>query len=233
MSGILGHRGLLMAQEVASGDPHWANVVSLLHLDGANGGTTFTDQKGKTWSAAGNAQTTTSRFVFGGASLLLDGSGDYIGTGANADFAPGTGDFTNECWIYRTVTSAEQFVLCMRSYSGGRPGNILSLQNGYPAHSTGAVWLTSSIIAPLNEWCHVAVSRSSSVLKIFVNGVQGYSGTDTTNYSGTNRTFRIGANDDLATPAYFTGNIDDVRITKGVARYTSDFTPPTAPFPDF
>lgn len=101
---------LLMAasKKRAVRDPHFANVVSLLHFEGSNGSTTFTDVKGKIWTAAGNAQiSTTSKSgnfaevppyppIMGTANLALDGAGDFISTPDSPDFALGSGPFTVE-----------------------------------------------------------------------------------------------------------------------------------------
>ncbi|MGE3298622.1 MAG: phage tail protein, partial [Porticoccaceae bacterium] len=76
----------------AGEDPYWNNVVALLHMDGTNGSTTFTDQKGHTFTATGNAQISTAQSKFGGASALFDGTGDLVSSADHADWALGAGD---------------------------------------------------------------------------------------------------------------------------------------------
>jgi hypothetical protein len=84
-----------------------------------------------------------------------------------------------------------------------------------------------------NTWYHFAACRSGSTLKLFVDGVEEYSGTDTTDYTSS-ASFNAGDRQDLDPFGQYPldGYIDDLRITKGVARYTANFTPPTAAFPD-
>src|SRR3990167_5787652 len=76
-----------------------ADTKLLLHMDGADASTTFTDEVGHVFTPAGNAQIDTAQSKFGGASGLFDGTGDYITTPNSADFDPGTGSFTAEMWI--------------------------------------------------------------------------------------------------------------------------------------
>lgn len=97
------------AYDVSAGtnDPFFSSVKTLLHCDGADAGTTFTDVIGNTWTANGNAQIDTAQFKFGTASGLGDGTGDSIDTPSNAGFAAGTGDCTYETFIrFASVASA-------------------------------------------------------------------------------------------------------------------------------
>lgn len=98
---------LRRAMMAGGGDPYWANVVSLLHMDGANGSTTFTDQKGKTWTPNGNVQISTAQSVFGGSSAAFDGVNDSLSIASHADFGFGTGDWTVECFVRQTTTAAQ------------------------------------------------------------------------------------------------------------------------------
>src|SRR5690606_34123168 len=81
----------------SSTDPYWSSVSSLLHFNGSNGSTTFTDEKGVGWTASGDAEISTAQSKFGGSSLSLDGTGDWLDA-SNAGFTFGTGDFTIEAW---------------------------------------------------------------------------------------------------------------------------------------
>ena len=86
----------------SSGDEYFGSVSLLLHMDGSNGSTSFTDSSsnGFTITASGDAQITTTDPKFGTGCLTLDGTGDYLSTPADAAFAFGTNDFTVECWVY-------------------------------------------------------------------------------------------------------------------------------------
>lgn len=214
----------------AAADPSWNNVISLLHLNGANGSTLIQDDKGKGWVANGTAKIDTTRSRFGGASLLLDGTGfgiystDVTGTG------PGSGDFTYECFVYRTNTiTTEQVLVCLRNAAISSFGNTLAIKNGYLAFSNGTNWTTSSSVVPLNAFAHVAVARASGTLRMFIDGAVVYQGTIANNFPDPDRIV-VGAYDNSLSYT-FTGSIDEVRLTNGVARYVAAFTPPAAPFP--
>jgi len=184
------------------------------------------DRAGKTVVVHGNAKLSTAVKKFGTASLALDGTGDYLSVASQPDFAFGTGDFTIEGWFYRT-NAALATLIDFRPISGTTPYQQLNLSStGVLRYAVnGATVITGSSLT-LNTWVHVAVSRAGSSTKLFVNGTQsGSTYTDTNNYS-VNYSLTIGATN-LGVAAY-AGYIDDVRITKGVARYTATFTLPTA-----
>ena len=218
----------LMSVASSAGDPNFANVVSLLHFDGVDGSTTFTDVKGRTWTRTGNAQIDTDQSRFGGASLLI-APGDSLETAASADFAFGTGDFTIEFFARRRVAGTVNYDWCTFGpnwdiYSG--PGGAILLWNG-----SANLLVSASDVLTVGNWHHVAVTRESGTVRMFVDGVQrgGNSTGNTVNFTS-------------AQPVYvgfyppnlrrLDGHIDELRITAGVARYTANFTPPTAPFPD-
>ena len=151
-------------------------------------------------------------------SAYFDGTGDSLLIPSNTSHALGTRDFTIEMWVYNNSTTNRLLSYATTTspilYLNG--SNFLLYEN----YGIGTV-LTSSIAVPLNTWAHIAVCRSSGVSKIFINGVQGASGADTNNW-GQNGIY-IGV--DLST-TYMTGYISDLRIVKGTAVYTGNFTPP-------
>lgn len=214
------------------GDPYWADVSSLLHFDGPNGSTTFTDETGKSWSAAGNAQLSTTGPKFGSACGLFDGTGDYISTTSHADFGFGAGDFTIEGWAYRTATG-DRCIFDNRNGSSTGIGVYATVSaggtGGLAVASNTAVMARAPDTTPSASWYHWAVARSGTTLRGFVNGVQELSVTDSRTYASSAPCV-IGAT--YLAGAGFSGRLDEIRITKGVARYTSAFTPPTAPFPN-
>jgi len=217
-------------------DSNYANVALLLHCDGSDGSTTFTDNSSspKTVTAGGNAQISTAQSKFGGASALFDGSGDYLTLDGSADFAFGTGDFTIEFWLRQTSNSN------IRSLYDSRPtstdghyvrifayyGSLIVVDNSVNIFdSVGAI--------TLNTWTHVALCRSGTSLRLFVDGTQvGTTLTNSTSWlNGTNRPC-FGMDGTTLTDGPLVGNLDDIRVTKGVARYTSNFTPHTVAHPD-
>lgn len=217
-------------------DPYWSNVSLLLHGDGANGSTTITDSTGKnTLTAVGNAQISTAQSKFGGSGLYFDGSGDYVSFPSTAN-ASLDADFTVECFFY--CISKNQYAKIIASGNASMSGNAGALGvYGYdnkvwfanPTHD-GTFRSTSTIND--GQWYHLAITRSGSALRMFVAGILEATATDTSIYdlglSGT----RIGASGWDGSNGHWNGYIDELRITKGVARYTANFTPPSAPFPN-
>ena len=224
-------RRVMMAS--ASGvDPYWSNVVSLLHFDGADGSATFTDQKGKIWTHSGTAQLDTDQAKFGASSLLLSGSGgsSLISASASADFDP-AGDYTAEGWI-RPSSVSNNAVLTMGTGNNSRI--TLGISNTIGAYLYTAVTGSAGVrisggTVPANTWSHIAATKASGMWRLFLSGA--LIGTSSTNDypSGSGSAF-IGAG--AIGDTLFAGHIDEIRITKGVARYTSAFTPPSAPFPN-
>lgn len=210
-------------------DEYASSVVLQLQMDGANASTTFTDSSPtpKTVTAVGNAQISTTQSRFGGSAMYLDGTGDYATVAADASLAMGTGDFTAEAWIYLTALPAECVlfgdILWTGGYQGGwcmavtSTGILRITYNG-----TGSAWtnLDSAIsLVTANAWHHVATVRQNGVQRIYLNGVQVGSVANTLDYT-TGRTFRIGGKMvDGVVGVLMTGYIDDLRITKVVARY--------------
>ncbi len=209
-------------------DPYWDNVSLLLRMDGSNGSTTFADlsSNAHTITVGGNAQVSATDPKFGTGSLLLDGAGDYLQTPAHSSFAFGTGDFTVECWVYPNVISDNDGLFTIGSqlfaaiyqnnWAIGTAGVMLS-----PSYTSGA--------ATAGSWQHFAITRSGSALRLFINGTQlGPTSSDTTDL--TNNQIFIGYY--YSSGFAWNGKIDEFRVTKGIARYTSNFTAPTAPFPN-
>jgi hypothetical protein len=220
-------------QKEPAGDSFFfSNVSLLLHGDGTNGSTLIKDSSPRmnTVTAVGNAQISTAQSKFGGSSIAFDGTGDYLTTPNNSGYQFGTSDFTVECWIKTTDTSFN--LISMTTSAVGNWAVVIFnsqffWQINYAVTNLISAVPCSSILN--GAWNHIAITRSSSSLRLFFNGVlQGASPyTDSTNYNGTGvLAIGTGANGD------FNGYIDDLRITKGIARYTANFTPPTAAFPD-
>jgi hypothetical protein len=210
----------------STGDADFANVSLLLHMDGSNGSTTFTDSSSNNHTiSVTNATLTTSVPKFGSASMVANGS-NYIDTPTDADFSF-PGDFTVELWIYRDTGLAQGIssFLELGSYSNG----ILLRTNEVYVNGASA---SASPTAPDDQWVHVALTRSGSSIKYFFNGTESAAFTNgSTVASGGSATVRIGQASHTS-GQYIGGKIDDVRITKGISRYNATFTPPTAAFPD-
>lgn len=191
-----------------------------------------TGRTAKTVTAAGNAKISTAQSKFGGASGLFDGTGDRLDITSASDLAFGTGAFTIEFWARFTSRTGNQVFIDFRDGSGNV--NILFGNDG------GSIYLfvngdyrigrTGTQFGANNTWYHVALSRSGTSTRAFVDGTQVLSTyTDSNNYVGTapdiselNSSFGL-------TGFGFNGYMDEFRISK-VARYTANFTAPTAAF---
>ena len=171
-----------------------------------------------------DAKISTTQSKYGTSSIAFDGTGDYFTAPSNAAFTFGTGDFTIEGWFYVNSFGANGFIpFDNRASASAIPFNIGVNSSGNPYLYDGTVVAGSSGIT-LNTWGHIAWVRTSGVLKMFVNGVSVYSAAYTVNLTGTNCT--IGGGVGGLAGYFLNGYIDDFRITKGYARYTSNFTPP-------
>ena len=212
---------------ISGTDANWSNVELLLLGNGTNGSTTFTDSSSNalTVTGYGNAQISTTQSKYGGASIYFDGNGDYL-TVTDSVVALGTGQFTIEFWMYAQSTATNEAMMACGNPS---TSNSWQISGGSTLTvSLGTSSVASTTFPSLNTWHHVAVTRdSSNTVRLFLNGTSVGSATNTADLTASN--LKIGAN--RAISEYFDGYLDDIRITKGVARYTADFTAPTAELP--
>lgn len=226
-------RGVFMGASRKFG-PYYNNLSLLLHCDGTNGSTNFVDNSPNSLVATveGNASISTAQSKFGGASAYFDGSGDRISYGNNSLFNFGTGDFTVEAWVY-AIDQLKFYVHLMGKGSGISSSGewVVALYGGPFYFAGGGIALTGTTQIPNNTWNHVAVTRQSGTVRLFVNGIQEATGTGAGDITSS-RTFNIGDRESgdqyLNYPHY--GYMDEIRITKGVAMYTSNFAVQTAPF---
>ena len=218
-------------------DPNWDKVVLCLPMDGADNGTTFTDVKGKIVTANGNAKTVTATKKFGTASAYFDGAGGYLTVADSDDFAFGSGDFTVEAWVYISAyqtyfTVAGQWE-SLSDYSWAvYITNSGSLAVASMNSSSVEKYSTSAAgVVPLGTWKHIAAVRNGSTITGYVDGVSCLT-IDVTGFTLRDSTTAVSIGRILLSPAYYAnGYIDDLRITKGLARYTEDFTPPVRALP--
>ena len=224
--------GGVYTSDIFLDDPHIDKVALLLHMDGADGSTIFTDSSAvpKTVAASGGAVVSTAQSKWGGASLVLNGRGDYLSAPAHADFVFGVGDFTVELLI-NTTTAAEKVLVDQFVVETANSWQW-AVESGRLSWYSGGYVLTGAVAVNDGAWHHVAAARSAGTLRFFVDGVLDGSVALGRNFN-TNLVLGIGAQVGARNSAYdFPGYIDDLRITKGVGRYTANFAPPTGPFPD-
>lgn len=209
---------------------YWGNVVLQLGMQGANNSTTFTDERAHTVTPVGNAKISATQSQFG-SSAYFDGSGDYYSIPATSDFNLGSGAMTIEFWVYRVSGPTYSRVLMF-----GPNGSSSSCQLNLT--SDGSVWFFPAVGSPasgysvgagsytLNTWQHIAiVQETATMFAIYVNGVQKGRGAGGA-FPSTTYTLKVGGDTSLD----LSGNIRQLRITKGVARYMAAFPVPTAPY---
>jgi hypothetical protein len=222
-------------------DPDFASVSLLLHMDGSNGSTTFTDSSSNalTVTANGNAQISTAQSKFGGASALLDGTDDVLTIPDNSVFDFGSSSFTIEGWIYQTTpTTGLRLLYVKRTIPSPGIASVAVAVNAGVITAWAASGTTSWNIlngvtfgsVTVNTWTHFALVRNGNAFTGYLGGVGTSLGASSATIINTNSSASIGGDSD-GTNA-FAGYIDELRITK-VARYTTNFTPPTAAFLDF
>jgi len=178
----------------------------------------------------GNAQISTVQSRFGGSSMFFDGTGDYLVTPSSPNNELGSGDFTIEFWIYPSnASSAYRALVSSENYSATTGGWSL-YQNGtaieFWLSPGGAVTLNATSAITASTWQHLALCRASGTLRLFVNGVQVQSVANTTTLTGR----QVWVGDNNSGSFFFDGYMDDLRITRGFARYTANFTPPAVTF---
>lgn len=225
-----------------SGDASWASVSLLLHCDGSDGSTTFTDSgpDARTVSRTGTPTITTAQSKWGGASADIAGSGNYLTSAAGSQWDFGTGEFCIEMWVRSSSTSSFQCVASSNTWTtatGGdwalytRHNSVQRVVFTYVNSSSSFIDINSSTINVHDgAWHHVAVTRSGTTVRLFVDGAQLGSATYSGQLGRSDKALTLGAH--VGDSRSFTGNLDDIRITKGVARYSAAFTAPTEAFPD-
>lgn len=230
---------LITGSEKTPVDPIFNNVSLLLHGNGTNGSTTITDSSPspKTVTAFGNAQISTAQSKFGGASIAFDGTGDWLQVPDSNDFTFGSENFTIEAWIYNNTTGQFRHIVGQGNSLGTVAAFYFFKSNtnklsGLIGSSGGSTVVTSSADLPLNAWTHVAFVRNGGTLTLYINGAaDGATSVTGIVLNDLSNQVRVGAAGEFTSDTW-NGYIDDLRITKGIARYTANFTPPTAPFPD-
>jgi len=237
--------GKVTLKQSLDADPYYGAVSLLLHGDGADGSTQIIDSSvnTKTVTVNGNAQISTTESKFNGSSLKFDGSGDYLDIPTSTDFDCGTGDWTIESFVYQSSIGPFYPVIISNqvgSFSAGAIALTAHNQTSSPNKFAFSVYdidsgnpaLSASTTHSTNVWYHIAVVRNGTTLTMYRNGASVASRTISSSVSfnfGNNGLCSGGGNWD-GSNSYLDGYIDDLRVTKGVARYTSNFTPPTQPF---
>lgn len=213
-------------------DPYFASVSLLMHMNGDDLSQTFTDSSSyaRTLTPNATAVISTAQSKFGGSSGYFDGSAQVTTPDAN-ELDLGTGDFTVEAWVYPISQCGAGFFATGGGTGGWFFGTGEGCVHGVGFGRAAVAWdlLQLNAQPPNNQWSHVAVTRSGTDIRGFVDGVVVASDTSSASFDVVSGDLYIGSHGGLL---YFNGHMAEFRITKGVARYTANFTPPTEPFPD-
>lgn len=224
-----------LSSKGSSGDPKRAFVVAHLHFDGTDGSTTITDTTGRSWTPSGNAQIDTAQSQFGGASLLLDGTGDYVSTANAAALQLTNQAFVIECWIRPNELGRVQTISNKRDGSGAEEHSIYFQATNvivFNLFNSGSavVTLTTTTVFTTGVWYAICVERAGNTFRIYVNGAVEDTFTGSVTASTNTAPLYIGR-DGFNTARDFNGHIDEYRLTVGDFRYNGAYTP-SGPFPD-
>jgi hypothetical protein len=204
-------------------DPDFSSVSLLLHGDS----TPITDSSNntKTITVAGNVALDTGVKKFGASSIYFDGiDANRCQTNSSLDFAFGTSNYTVEGWFYFITVGSNMRV--WQFSAGGDNLDLASSDRIAYFNGTGQTFSGNNAVTA-SVWHHIALVRNSGTATVYIDGVSVLSTASTPNTTST-RDIGVGGQQN----ANLNGYVDDFRITKGVARYTSNFTPPILPFPD-
>jgi hypothetical protein len=214
---------------------------ALLHFNGADASTTITDDNfggsAHTWTAAGNAQLDTAVTKLGSATLLCDGTGDYVSTPDHADFALGSGAFTIDLWFNCTATTGS-----VENLAGQTDASATDTATSFYIYRTAAdlmevtvyvgatattVTSTTTFTDAVNAgWHHLAAVRSGDVLTLYIDGVAEDSAALVGTVNNSAEALAVGRAGAVTTDTW-TGSIDEFHLSVGVARWTDDFDVPT------
>lgn len=212
-------------------EPSWSDALLALHMDGADASTMFTESTGKALSVNG-ATISTAQSKFGGSSGSFSPASFTSLYARNSDFVLGSGDFTVEGFVKLAVSQGTYATLFgTGGISSGyqiyvnhpsAPGKVLAAMQSRSNASTRVISTTGVLD---NAWHHIAVSRTSGVLRVFIDGVLEASATVT--HSITSDALQVGFDPDNST--YLSGHVDDLRVSRSSV-YSATFTPRTSPF---
>jgi len=200
------------------------NTTLLLNF---NNGGIIDQHSSNVLETVGNTQLSTSVKKYNNASIYFDGTGDYLDLPLSQNFSQ-IGPWTIEMWIY--PTAANNCYIYSQVTSNFLQFNLAANMILYIDRSGVGNLLSSSAAISLNTWTHIALVSEGSTVKLYINGSQSGSTASYSTVTASAATTRIGAyqNSGSAGTLPFTGYIDDLRITKGIARYTGTFIPPSS-----
>jgi hypothetical protein len=187
----------------------------------------------------GNAKISTTQSKFGGSSVFFDGNGDSLFTPNNPALNLSSGNFTIEAWLYWTGANLNATVMDKDgTFGASYPSWLLGFEGtgkmrvfvGSGNGITQAQSVGAATTFPNNQWVHVAAVKNGTTLTLYQNGVSVASATQTATIIDGGKQLTIGYQQGQGVAMYWDGYMDDIRVTKGLARYTGNFTPTTTAF---
>ena len=215
-------RVIIYGNQLGGSSPQNDLIVRVVATTASGGITSITSSKPITLN--GTPRISTAQAQFGGSSMLLnptDGTTDYISIGSTSEFVFGTQDFTIDFWIYRNRTATTEFLYDMRTGATQvAPMIYINSSDKISYYVNGADRIVGVTTATGSTWHHVAVSRQGTSTRLFVNGNLEGTYTDSNNYP--EKPVIVGARYDGSFGFY--GYVDELRVSKGIARFTSAFS---------
>lgn len=225
------------AEKALSGDANAASVTLLLNCNGTDGGTTFTDSSNSNKTVTPtNTTTVTGTKKFGTASALFNGTSSYLTLVDHSDWNYGSGNFTIEMWYKFSSVPADVYTasgaqcLLNQRFDANNMIALIASKTGF----TFSTWdggsqtvLLSVTVTHDYDWHHVAVTRSTNTFTIWVDGLS--KGTTSASVTLPDLSAPLELGRASGGDRYFAGWLDDVRLTKGVCRYPSEFVFPQTP----
>jgi len=185
----------------------------------------------------GGASVSTSVVKYGSGSMYFDGTGDSLSAPNSVNYQFGSGDFTIEAWVNFSSVSGEKGIVSYFAAGAPNAGFTLRLSTGnspsglrFVASGASDVVLQAAWTPSTNTWYHVAVVRLNNTLTAYINGVSIGSTSITITIGAPSAVLAVGTAQTVAS-SDMNGYIDDLRITKGIARYTQNFIPPSVALP--
>ena len=239
MNGYISNARIVKGTAVYTGSTYTVPTTPLtavtntqLLLNYTNGGITDAAAK-NVLETVGGASISTAQSKWGGSAMAFDGSGDWLINPPSAQNQLGTGDFTVEFWFYSTSSADVGIFNISATSSSGSAGMArtknTSNQITFWVNGNGGNTVTTSTYS-INAWHHVALVRNGSTNTLYVDGVSAASNSNTPTWAST-PCIGVGRPYNDNTIGAYIGYINDLRITRGYARYTANFTPPTSAFP--
>ena len=206
-----------------------SSTNALFHLPFIEAGIVDKSQTAFNAILAGNTQSSTTQTKYLSSSMYFDGSGDYIEISHDPVFNL-TKDFTIECWAYFSALSSNRVLIEKYNSTNSASWELYWRATGssiaFYADATPLLQDPSASTVTTGQWYHIAVSRTGSAVKLFIDGTEVDSATSSTAFTA-GVPMQIGRQR-INNTGQFNGYMSDVRVTNGLGRYTANFTAPTA-----